>query len=286
MKLEDAVRKSLTIDGVECSSVREFISKLEKAKNLSMVVYVNTKLVCSGPALLRSDNNWIIASADCQISFKESVSVDSIRVYIKQGSTELFESVTTNCNTIIPANDTLATFYVCLGNDAPYNELAKRVPESRFTPISVNRIPDTSFDDITSTLNDGADVIIDDGGDGGYDHQPDVLATSGTLSVQIIGSTNLVAQPLFLDDETFSPGFELQITQNVSHTLMIPLVDVSAEISISDMDGLCLDGDIQYVDPLPDDQQRPDIVKNALVTFTISVDYVLLNVNAWVAETP
>ena len=286
MKLEDAVRKSMTIDGVECSSVREFISKLEKAKNLSMVVYVNTKLVCSGPALLRSDNNWIIASADCQMSFKESVSVDSIRVYIKQGSTELFESVTTNCNTIIPANDTLATFYVCLGNDAPYNELVKRVPESRFTPISVNRIPDTSFDDITSTLNDGADVTIDDGGDGGDDHQPDVLATSGTLSVQIIGSTNLVAQPLFLDDETFSPGFELQITQNISHTLMIPLVDVSAEISISDVDGLCLDGDIQYVDPLPDDQQRPDIVKNALVTFTMSVDYVLLNVNAWVAETP
>lgn len=283
MKLEDAVRKGLIIDGVECSSVREFISKLEKAKNLSMVVYVNTKLVCSGPALLRSDNNWIIASADCQMSFKESVSVDSIRVYIKQGSTELFESVTTNCNMIIPANDTLATFYVCLGNDAPYNELAKRVPESRFTPISVNRIPDTSFDDITSTLNDGADVTIDDGGD---DHQPDVLATSGTLSVQIIGSTNLVAQPLWLDDETFSPGSELQVTQNVSHTLMIPLVDVSAEISISDADGLYLDGDIQYVDPLPDDQQRPDIVKNALVTFTMSVDYVLLNVNAWAAETP
>lgn len=283
MKLEDAVRKSMTIDGVECSSVREFISKLEKAKNLSMVVYINTKLVCSGPALLRSDNNWIIASADCQMSFKESVSVDSIRVYIKQGSNELFESVTTNCNTIIPANDTLATFYVCLGNDAPYNELVKRVPESRFTPISVNRIPDTSFDDITSTLNDGADVTIDDGGD---DHQPDVLATSGTFSVQIIGSTNLVAQPLFLDDETFSPEFELQITQNVSHTLMIPLVDVSAEISISDVDGLYLDGDIQYVDPLPDDQQRPDIVKNALVTFTMSVDYVLLNVNAWAAETP
>lgn len=283
MKLEDAVRKSLTIDGVECSSVREFISKLEKAKNLSMVVYVNTKLVCSGPALLRSDNNWIIASADCQMSFKESVSVDSIRVYIKQGSTELFESVTTNCNTIIPANDTLATFYVCLGNDAPYNELVKRVPESRFTPISVNRIPDTSFDDITSTLNDGADVTIDDGVD---EPQPDVLATSGTFSVQITGSTDLVAQPLLLDDETFSPGFELQITQNVSHMLMIPLVDVSAEISISDVDGLCLDGDIQYIDPLPDDQQRPDIVKNALVTFTMSVDYVLLNVNAWVAETP
>ena len=286
MKLEDAVRKSLTIDGVECSSVREFISKLEKAKNLSMVVYVNTKLVCSGPALLRSDNNWIIASADCQMSFKESISVDSIRVYIKQGSNELFESLTTNCNTIIPANDTLATFYVCLGNDAPYNELAKRVPESRFTPISVNRIPDTSFDDITSTLNDGADVTIDDGGAGDDDHQPDVLATSGTFSAQITGSTDLVARPLWLDDETFSPGSELQVTQNVSHTLMIPLLNESAEISISDVDGLCLDGDIQYVDPLPDDQQRPDIVKNALVTFTMSVDYVLLNVNAWVAETP
>lgn len=161
MKLEDAVRKSMTIDGVECSSVREFISKLEKANNLSMTVYVNAKLVCSGPVLLRSDNNWIIASADCRLSFKESVSIESIRVYIKQGSTELFESLTTNCNTIIPANDTLATFYMCLGNDAPYNELAKRVPESRFTPISVNRIPDTSFADIKPTLNDDADVTVD-----------------------------------------------------------------------------------------------------------------------------
>lgn len=191
MKLEDAVRKSLTIDGVECSSVREFISKLEKAKNLSMVVYVNTKLVCSGPALLRSDNNWIIASADCQMSFKESVSVDSIRVYIKQGSTELFESVTTNCNTIIPANDTLATFYVCLGNDAPYNELAKRVPESRFTPISVNRIPDTSFDDITSTLNDGADVTIDDGADVTIDDGAD----DGGIAVEPTNVEDLTEEP-------------------------------------------------------------------------------------------
>lgn len=387
MKLEDAVRKGLVIDGVECSSAREFISKLEKAKNLSMEVYVNTKLVCSGPVLLRSDNNWIIASSDCQVSFKESVSVESIRVYIKQGSTELFESITTNCNTIIPANDTLATFYVCLGNDAPYNELAKRVPESRFTPISVNRIPDTSFADITSTLNDGADVTIDDeqtdhivtvifeldkittfaDGEGNTldtiewntseqldflvvtnencpdgerpivvvgetgellrrdsesdnppyyqfhvrkadieniesrseirlssslesyytdsNHDdPDVLATSGTFSVQLIGSTNLAAQPLHLDDETFSQ--ELQITQNVSHTLMIPLTNESAEISIEGVDGFCLDSDIQYVDPLPDNQQRPDVVKNARVQFTMSVDYVSLNVNVFIAEVP
>lgn len=109
---------------------------------------------------------------------------------------------------------------------------------------------------------------------------------SGTLSVQVTGSTDLVAQPLWLDDETFSPGFELQVTQNVSHTLMIPLTNMSAEISISDVDGLGLDSDIQYVVPLPDGQQRPDVVKNALVQFTIGVDYVSLNVNVWIAEAP
>lgn len=247
MKLEDAVRKSLTIDGVECSSVREFISKLEKAKNLSMVVYVNTKLVCSGPALLRSDNNWIIASADCQISFKESVSVDSIRVYIKQGSTELFESVTTNCNMIIPANDTLATFYVCLGNDAPYNELAKRVPESRFTPISVNRIPDTSFDDITSTLNDGADVTIDDPDDGGITVEP--------TTVQVMINTSAMPGPgdqpdseitsyLYKYDSssnTWQPnewGSSLECNANGANFIIVGVYNPMKKVSVMPADGV------------------------------------------------
>lgn len=160
--------------------------------------------------------------------------------------------------------------------------------ESSDPPSYLFHIPKTAIGDIenisdimlciqfASSYSTGPEVDDDDSSD----------VTSGTLSVQITGSTDLVAQPLWLDDETFSPGFELQVTQNVSHTLMIPLVNVSAEISISDVDGICLDGDIQYADPLPDGQQRPDVVKNALVTFTMSVDYVLLNVNAWIAETP
>lgn len=167
MKLEDAVRTSMTIDGVECSTVSEFNAKLEKAKHLSMMVYINSKLVCSGSAVVRSDNNWLIASADCQTSFKESVSVESVVIRIMQGAEKLFESVTTNCSTIIPANDTFATFYVCLGNSSPYNELTKRVPESRFTPVSVNRIPDTGFDDIKVVINNDVDVVVDDGDDSG-----------------------------------------------------------------------------------------------------------------------
>lgn len=165
MKLEDAVRTSMIIDGVECSTVREFNEKLEKAKRLSMMVYINSKLVCSGPASVRSDNNWIIASTDCQVSFKESVSVESVIVRIMQGDNQLFESVTTNCSMIIPSDDTLATFYVCLGSNSPYNELAKRVPESRFTPISVNRIPDTNFDDIEIEINKDADITVDNESD-------------------------------------------------------------------------------------------------------------------------
>ena len=167
MKLEDAVRTGMTIDGVECSTVKEFNERLEKAKSISMMVYVNSKLVCSGPASVRSDNNWIIASTDCQMSFKQSVSVESVIVRIMQGNSQLFESVTTNCSTIISSDDTLATFYVCLGSNSPYNELAKRVPESKFTPISVNRIQDTEFDDIEIEINGDVNVIVDDGGDTG-----------------------------------------------------------------------------------------------------------------------
>ena len=243
MKLEDAVRKSMTIDGVECSSVREFISKLEKAKNLSMVVYINTKLVCSGPALLRSDNNWIIASADCQMSFKESVSVDSIRVYIKQGSNELFESVTTNCNTIIPANDTLATFYVCLGNDAPYNELVKRVPESRFTPISVNRIPDTSFDDITSTLNDGADVTVDDGSDPEVDPPSETSPVKVTINYRVGDEADMSSLLwCYEPDSGYTQikkwGDELECVTGNTSMIRVGLLDPNKEIYVSDDGGV------------------------------------------------
>ena len=160
MKLNDAVIQSMKLDGVEYSTIREFVSKLEKAKRLSMSVYVNTKLVCSSPVLLRSDNNWLIASTNCLVSFTKSVHVKSIVVRIKQDDVVLFESITANCNTIIPANDSLASFHVCLVNDSPYNDLEKRVPESTFTPMAVDRIPDTNFEDIVS-LNDGTDVTVD-----------------------------------------------------------------------------------------------------------------------------
>ena len=160
MKLNDAVIQSMRLDGVEYSTIREFVSKLEKAKRLSMNVYVNTKLVCSNQVLLRSDNNWLIASTNCLVSFTKSVHVKSIVVRIKQDDVVLFESITANCNTIIPANDSLASFHVCLVNDSPYNDLEKRVPESTFTPMAVDRIPDTNFEDIVS-LNDGTDVTVD-----------------------------------------------------------------------------------------------------------------------------
>ena len=169
MKLNDAVIQSMKLDGVEYSTIREFVSKLEKAKRLSMSVYVNTKLVCSSPALLRSDNHWLIASTDCLVSFTESVHVKSIVVRIKQDDVVLFESNTVNCNTIIPANDSLASFHVCLVNDSPYNDLEKRVPESTFTPMAVDRIPDTNFEDITSQINDVTNVTVD-----GDDNKPGV----------------------------------------------------------------------------------------------------------------
>lgn len=169
MKLNDAVIQSMKLDGVEYSTIREFVSKLEKAKRLSMSVYVNTKLVCSNPVLLRSDNHWLIASTNCVVSFTKSVHVESIVVHIKQDSTILFESITVNCNTIIPANDSLASFHVCLVNDSPYNDLEKRVPESTFTPMTVDRIPDTNFDDIKSQINDVVNVTVD-----GDDSQSDI----------------------------------------------------------------------------------------------------------------
>ena len=169
MKLNDAIIQSMKLDGVEYSTIREFVSKLEKAKRLSMSVYVNARLVCSSPVLLRSDNHWLIASTDCLVSFTKSVHVESIVVRIKQDDVVLFESITVNCNTIIPANDSLASFHVCLVNDSPYNDLEKRVPESTFTPMTVDRMPDTNFEDITSQVNDGTDVTVD-----GDDNKPGI----------------------------------------------------------------------------------------------------------------
>ena len=173
MKLNDAVIQSMKLDGVEYSTIREFVSKLEKAKRLSMSVYVNTTLICSSPVLIRPDNHWLIASTNCLVSFTKSVHVKSIVVRIKQDDVVLFESITVNCNTIIPADDSLASFHVCLVNDSPYNDLEKRVPESTFTPMTVDRMPDTNFDDIKSQLNDGTDVTVDDDNHSVIEENPD-----------------------------------------------------------------------------------------------------------------
>lgn len=152
MKLNDAVLQSMNINGIECSTKREFVSQLEKAKDLSMEVYINTRKVCSGPAHLMTDNHWIIASTDAQLSFKESVPVEAIVVRVVQQGNILFESITSG-NTIIPADDIFASFYVCLINDSPYNELDKRIPESTLAPASVNRLADKDFESIKDTLN-------------------------------------------------------------------------------------------------------------------------------------
>ena len=45
MILNDATLLSKNIDGVECSTMREFISKLVKAKDLSMKVINNKYLL-------------------------------------------------------------------------------------------------------------------------------------------------------------------------------------------------------------------------------------------------
>ena len=63
---------------------------------------------------------------------------------------------------------------MCLVNDSPYNDLEKRVPESTFTPMTVDRMPDTNFEDITSQVNDGTDVTFDvDDNKPGIEENPD-----------------------------------------------------------------------------------------------------------------
>lgn len=161
MILNDATLLSKNIDGVECSTMREFVSKLVKAKDLSMKVFVNSKLVCAGPACLNIDNNWIIASTNALVSYTDTVITDSIIVKIMQGDVELFESVTP-CNAIIPAKDAVATFYVCLTSNTPYNELSKRVPHSVFRSRPIAKLTPVEFDKITAGLNPGGDIIVDD----------------------------------------------------------------------------------------------------------------------------
>jgi len=163
MILNDATLLSKNIDGVECSTMREFISKLVKAKDLSMKVYVNLKLVCAGPACLNIDNNWIIASINALVSYTDTVTTESIVVKIMQGDVELFESVTP-CNAIIPAKDTVATFYVCLASSTPYNELSKRVPHSVFRSRPIAKLTSVDFDKITADLNPSGGIIEPDPG--------------------------------------------------------------------------------------------------------------------------
>lgn len=167
MKLNDAVLKIMAVDGVEYSTMREFNQALLRSKSLSMDVYVNTKLVCSGRATVLVDNHWMIASTTAQLSFTDPVQVQAIVARVRQGETVIYESVTTDCGTIITSNDVLASFYVCLGTSSPNNELTKRVPDTKFAPRAVDRIPDTVFDDIETEINALTDVTIDDSDEDG-----------------------------------------------------------------------------------------------------------------------
>ncbi len=159
MILNDATLLSKKIDGVECSTMREFVSKLVKTEDLSMKVYINSKLICAGPACLNVDNNWIIASITVLVSYTDTVITDSIIVRIMQGDVTLFESVTP-CNAIIPAKDTVATFYVCLTSNTPYNELSKRVPHSVFRSRPIAKLTPVEFDKITDGLNPGGVISV------------------------------------------------------------------------------------------------------------------------------
>lgn len=156
MKLNDAKLLNRVIDGVECSTIKEFIYRLKESKNLLMKIYINTKLVCSGSPMLRSDNEWIIASINSQFSLNSTLSVESIVARITQGDTILFESVTP-CNTIVSENDTVASFHMCLINDSPYNELKKNVPDSRLVSKLTDKLTPLEFDSL-SGINDNTNI--------------------------------------------------------------------------------------------------------------------------------
>lgn len=204
MILNDATLLSKNIDGVECSTMREFVSKLVKANDLSMKVYVNSKLVCAGPACLNIDNNWIIASTNALVSYTNTVIAESIVVKIMQGNVELFESVTP-CSVIIPAKDAVATFYVCLASSTPYNELSKKVPHSVFRSRHIAKLTPVDFDKITTSLNPSGDIVIDD---------PDDDITVEPTIVQVTINTFSIAGPVEEGGEITSAIYKYDTSSN------------------------------------------------------------------------
>jgi len=248
MILNDATLLSKNIDGVECSTMREFVSKLVKAKDLSMKVYVNLKLVCAGPACLNIDNNWIIASTNALVSYTNAVTTDSIIVKIMQGDVELFESVTP-CNVIIPAKDTVATFYVCLTSSTPYNELSKRVPHSVFRSRPITKLTSVDFDKITASLNPSGSVIVDDG-------DPEVDQPSETLSARVtikrhVGDESDISSFLWYCDPEggytqINWGTALECVTGNTSMIRVGLLDPNKEIYTSDDGGVSVGR--RYVD--------------------------------------
>jgi hypothetical protein len=163
MKLNDAEIVNKILNGIQYSSMKEFIPALLNTKNLVAYFYVNTSLISSRSVQLTIDNDWIIASTQMQFALSKSESVESFIVQIKQPNSNvvILESITP-VSEIIPDGDVNTNLYFCVTNASPYNTLRKQIPDSRFSPLGTSKYKQIILDDQPS-LNYASKIEVDSG---------------------------------------------------------------------------------------------------------------------------
>jgi hypothetical protein len=229
MKLPGANLVNATLDGVTYKSVREFLNKLIRTRNLVADIYVNTHLLMSCHVSTYVTNGYIIAAVDGRFRLTKEETLNSLIIHVHQANSDenIFELVTL-ASGIIPHVDIDADINFCIGSVFPNNTSKLNIPNTDFKPLFTSKLPEIDLDaqpsvnpdvivvnDITFYLNDALDTA--------------------TFNANISGRYNLINWNVSADGESYESATSdgtLEITSSDA-------LELIAKLNAIEVDGTC-----------------------------------------------
>jgi hypothetical protein len=226
MKLPNANLVNATLDGVTYKSVREFLNKLIKTRNLVADIYVNTHLLMSCHVSTYVTNGYIIASVDGRFRLTKEETLNNLIIHVRQANSDdnIFELVTL-ASGIIPHVDIDADINFCIGSVFPNNTSKLNIPNTDFKPLFTNKLTEIDLDTQPSV---NPDVIVvkeikfylNDARD------------TATFNADISGNYNLISWNVSADGVSYESDTNesiLEITASDARELIAKLIAIEID---------------------------------------------------------
>lgn len=229
MKLPGANLVNATLDGVTYKSVREFLNKLIKTRNLVADIYVNTHLLMSCHVSTYVTNGYIIASVDGRFRLTKEEILNNLIIHVRQANSDenIFELVTL-ASGIIPHVDIDADINFCIGSVFPNNTSKLNIPNTGFKPLFTNKLPEIDLDAQPSV---NPDVIVVNGI---TFYLNDALNTA-TFNADISGNYNLISWNVSADGESY----ESSTSGNTLEITSLDAIELIAKLNAIEVGGKC-----------------------------------------------